>query len=102
MEETISAEVIPEQTKESLAAEALRGLGFRILSINEVIFLQGEKSLFEQTFGIHLEELSKSVLPDISERTLRKYWKHEGEVTVPKELEGLVQEVLFPEPPQFF
>jgi len=98
----VSAEAIPEPAKERLAAQVLQRLGFRIISTDGTIYLEGEKSLFEETFAIQLEELSKHLLPGISKGAVRTYWRKKGELTIPRELEGLVRDVVFPEPPEFF
>lgn len=98
----VSAQAVPEPGKEMTAAKALERLGFKVLSVSEVIFLEGERSLFEEAFGIRLEALSKKVLPGISEGSVRNYWRKTGRITLPGEVEGLVQDLVFPEPPEFF
>lgn len=100
-ENIISAEIRPLPNQARHAALALQRLGFRILHIGPTISVQGPQSLWTSTFNVSFEPQKKTILAEV-----------EGEVTyhralvedmrVPTELQDVVAEVMFVEPPEFY
>ncbi len=98
----ISAEVVPNAGKATLAARELQRLGFRIVLIDDTISVQGRQSLWTSTFAIQFERkrrpLLSGILNDIE--TFQKAIKNT--LNIPEQLQNLVNDVMFIEPPELF
>lgn len=95
----ISAEVAPTAPGDAgRVAKALQGLGFKVLHIGPTISIQAPQALWEQTFNVAFRHTTKTVLPETGRRV--GYARADtAALSIPPELEGLVADVLFAEPP---
>ena len=101
-ENMIAAEIEPAPNRANQAALALQHLGFRILHIGPTISVQGPESLWVSTFNVSFVPRKKTTVAGIegSEVTYQKALV-EGMQT-PAELQPLIAEVMFAEPPEFY
>lgn len=101
-ENIISAEIEPLPNQANRAALALQRLGFRILNIGPTISVQGPQSLWVSTFNVSFKLKKKTAVAEEEEGevTYKKAWV-EG-MRVPTELQNLIAEVMFVEPPEFY
>lgn len=100
-ENIVSAEIAPLPNQANRAALALQRLGFRILHIGPTISVQAPESLWVSTFNVAFESKKKTAIAEIeSEVTYRKALVER--VRIPAELQDLVAEVMFVEPPEFY
>lgn len=79
-------------------AEATQGfekLGFTVSPVGMTLTIQGESALFEKVFGVKLN-LERNELTD------NVIARPESELIIPESLREVVEQVVFPEPPQFF
>ncbi len=99
-ENIISAEIEPLPNQANHAALALQRLGFRILHIGPTISVQGPRSLWESTFNVSFEPKKKTVVAEVvgGEVTYPKALTEN--MRIPPELQNLVTEVMFVEPPE--
>ena len=97
----ISAEIEPLPNQTNQAALMLQRLGFKILHIGPTISVQAPRSLWESTLNVSFTEENKTVMAEIeSEET---YFRAVTDnLVIPEELESLISEVMFVEPPEFF
>jgi hypothetical protein len=101
-ETIISAEVEPLPNQANQASNALQRLGFRILHIGPTISVQGPLSLWESTFNVSFEPETKIVLAEAEEKEVAYQKALVADMRVPAELQHLVAEVMFVEPPEFY
>lgn len=98
----ISAEITPTPNKSQEAALALQRLGFRILHIGKTISVEAPESLWNSTFNVYFETRKKNILPGIEggETAYRKAIT--DKMVIPSHLKGLVSDIQFVEPPEFY
>lgn len=97
----ISAEVEPVSGKARKAASLLQDIGFTVLHVGPTISVEGPESLWESTFNVSFESAQKTTIRQIDER--KTYQKAlTDEMRLPENLQDLVKEVTFPEPPEFY
>ena len=101
-ENIISAEVKPTQGKSQQAALALQRLGLRVLHIGPTISVEGRQSIWEAQFHVTFETRKKPVMQEIPEREVTYQKAMTESLSLPSELEGLIADVMFVEPPEFF
>lgn len=85
----------PDEATVTAATARLRDLGFTVTPSRTTLSLVGTRRLFEQTFGIRLRmrhEGGREVLAVESEEQPR----------IPESLAGLLETVVFPQPPAYF
>lgn len=96
--ENVDAHRVGTNVVES-AKRMLRDLGFDVVQASEVgLSISGDKDRFEEVFGTTLEARSESTDAEPGDR--RAYEATEP-IQVPEALSALVDEVTFPEPPEF-
>jgi hypothetical protein len=101
-ENIIAAEIKPLPNKTSQTAVALQQLGFRILHIGQTISVQGAQPLWEATFNVTFELRKKIIIPE-AEGSEVSYQKALTEkLRILPELQPLIEEVFFTEPPEFY
>ena len=98
----ISAEIEPIPGHANQAALALQKRGFRILHIGSTISVEGSEALWESIFNVLFETRKKTVLSDVKggEVTYRKAITEN--MKIPFELQQVIKEVMFMEPPEFY
>lgn len=97
----ISAEVTPFPDQATQAARALQRLGFRVLHIGRTISVQAPRSLWKSTFHVSFKPRKKTISAEAGIEVT--YPKAQVEaVKIPSELEKLLDDVAFVEPPEFF
>ncbi len=97
----IPAEIEPLPNQANQAALVLQRLGFKILHIGPTISVQAPRSLWESTLNVSFTEENKTVIAEIeSEETYFKALT--DNLVIPEELESVISEVMFVEPPEFF
>jgi hypothetical protein len=99
METTISAEVEPVENQAQRAALALQELGFRVLHIGITISVRGPQVLWESLFNVSFEPERKRVLEEVEGGEVPYQKALVEHMRLPPELEGLVVDVMFAEPP---
>ena len=77
------------------AIKRLQKLGFTVLQGGVTLTLQGKSTQFEKVFGSKLNL-------ETDESTGNIIVQPENELIIPESLQNLVEQVVFPEPPQFF
>ncbi len=99
---TISAEVDPVAGQAYEAALGMQRLGFRILHIGPTISVEGPQSLWESIFQISFQSRTKNTT-DYVEGDVVTYPEALTEgISLPKEIQGLVEDVMFVKPPELF
>jgi hypothetical protein len=94
MDDLIQAEVLAESGREGMAAAAMRRLGFQVLHIGPTISVSGPPEAWQRVFGVSFRAAPpgpEGACVSAGERP-----------TIPAELAGLVREVYFVQPPEFF
>lgn len=100
-QDLVSAEIAPVPNQANQAALALQRLGFRILHIGPTISVQAPRSLWESTFNVSFQAERKTTLAETdSEVTYLR--ADTADLVIPEALGGVVAEVIFVEPPEFF
>jgi hypothetical protein len=99
-QDLISAEVQPQPDQANQAALAMQRLGFRILHIGPTISVQASRSQWESTFKVSFEEATKSSFAIGSATAYLRVITDQLEI--PSELEKLITDVIFVEPPDFY
>ena len=98
-DEPITAENLeafsPSEQTLAVAIRRLRELGFEVAPSGVTLTILGEPVLFERVFGIKLA-LEGNAQEGFT--TVRSA----GHPVIPEALEGLVEEIVFPEPPELF
>jgi len=100
-ENVIAAEVTPLPNQAQQAALAMQRLGFRILHIGPTISVQGPQVLWESTFNVTFEPRQKIIIAEVDEGTVT-YQQAMTDVHIPPELQTLMEDVVFVEPPEFY
>lgn len=101
-ENMISAEIQPLPSQAQQAAKALQNIGFRILHIGPTISVQAPRQLWESTFNVSFVPQRKTVMPEI-ERSDATYQRAVTEnMRIPAQLQNVIAEVMFVEPPEFY
>lgn len=97
----VSAEIEPFPSQANQAALALQRLGFRILHIGSTISVQAPRPLWESIFNVSFEKQKRTVMPETGHEVtyLKALTDH---LVIPEGLRGLVSEVMFAEPPEFY
>ncbi len=98
----ISAEVEPVQGKARKAASRLQDLGFTVLHVGPTISVEGPESLWESAFNVSFEPTQKTTIRQIDETEVTYQKALTDEMRPPETLQDLVEEVTFPEPPEFY
>lgn len=99
-EERVAAEVMPLHLPHAeRTAKALQERGFRVLHVGRSISVDAPRSRWEETFGVSFTAHTKTVDKAIGrQRTYPRADVHS--VRVPADLEDLVAEIAFMEPPE--
>ncbi len=98
----ISAEVMPVASEEIKLARKLQDLGFRVLSLDGTMSVDGSQSLWTSIFGVQFEEQCRPGLaglldePEVYQKALR------STVIIPPNLKELIQDIAFIEPPELY
>jgi hypothetical protein len=86
---TPTPETIAEATKR------LQELGFTVSQVGVTLTIEGELARFEKVFGVKLnverDEAPGNVIV-----------QPESELVIPESLKGVIEQVVFPKPPEFF
>ncbi len=101
-ENIISAEIEPLPNQANHAALALQRLGFRILHIGPTISVQGPQSLWISTFNVSFELQKKTAVAEVEGGEVTYQKALVEDMRVPTELQNLIAEVMFVEPPEFY
>lgn len=100
-------EIAADKDKVKKAIEALKDLGFTIAADGVIsITILGKRELFESIFHIKLNRITSKGMDNNNNAFSRKssiyhYYVSDRNVKIPKELEGLVYDVLFSMEPTF-
>lgn len=100
--ERIAAEIqtVPNQT--DAAARTLKELGFRVLHIGPTISTEGPKDLWESTFNLSFIMHTKESTSEAGGGQVTYLKPRSNRIVVPPNLQHLIEEVMFAEPPDFF
>lgn len=98
----IAAEVEPVDGKARAAAQKFEQLGFDVHYVGTTISLEAPKKLWEQVFDVEFEKREKESLRGVEGIRATYYWPTSGDPPIPPLLEGLVTDVHFQEPPEYF
>lgn len=98
-EETIAAEVVPTDVAHAgKAAKALQQRGFRVLDVGTSISVTAPRATWEHAFGVVFVSGTKTVQPEIG-RAVAYLRGDPDTLRVPADLEALIADVAFVEPP---
>jgi hypothetical protein len=99
----IAAEIIPLPGRAPAAARALQQAGFHVLRVDEsAVSVQATEQTWKQTFDVSFTKERKERVEGVPRSSVEYAVPEGGPVRVPASLSGLVAEVLFVPPPQFF
>jgi len=100
--EPIAAEITPQSGQAKAAALALQRLGFRVLHIGPTISVEGPETLWQSVFDVSFKIQSKDILRDMpgGETTYRKAIT--DDMAIPADLQPLISDVAFVEPPELY
>lgn len=101
-ENMISAEIQPLPSQAQQAAKALQNLGFRILHIGPTISVQAPRQLWESTFNVSFVPHRKTVMPEIERGDVTYQRAVTENMRIPAQLQNVIAEVMFVEPPEFY
>lgn len=101
MEELVPAEIEPLPGHAQAAARALQRLGFRVLHTGATISVEGPMTLWTEIFKVEFESRQTPTVSELGPDNMVAY-KHAGAASIPPELAGLVHDVAFVRPPEFF
>jgi hypothetical protein len=101
-ENMISAEIQPLPSQAQQAAKALQNLGFRILHIGPTISVQAPRQLWESTFNVSFVPHRKTVMPEIERGEVAYQRAVTENLRIPVQLQNVIAEVMFVEPPEFY
>ena len=88
-------EFAPAPETVAKATTRLQQLGFTVVHTGVTLTILGGKKLFEDVFTVQLT-LKKD------EKTGSVLVHPKGDISIPKSLKNVVEDVVFPEPPEFF
>ena len=99
-DEDIAAEVVPvDPQRAGQVAKALQRKGFRVLHVGGSVSVSGARDRWESVFGVSFVPHTKTVQPELGRQDT--YLRADpASVQVPAELDGLVADVAFAEPPE--
>jgi hypothetical protein len=101
--EAIPAEVTPFPHREQEAALALRRLGIKIHQVGATISASAPERLWERLFNVSFEPPKIQETEDPGQIDKRRFKRANPDLmSLPEQLDGLVSEVSFQEPPDFF
>ncbi len=98
----ISAEVMSVAGEDTKLARKLQGLGFRVLSLDGTISVDGSQSLWTSIFGVQFEEQSRPGLAGLLDETEAYQKALRSTVIIPPNLKELIQDIAFIEPPELY
>ncbi len=98
----ISAEIVPVSGNKQAAARALQRRGFRVLRLDDTISVDAPRSLWTSTFGVAFQPEKRTLLREVSDSTTIYLKAKEGTVLISPELQNVVEEVIFVEPPELY
>jgi hypothetical protein len=98
----IPAEIISAPGKANAAASALQRLGFRVRHIGETVSVEGPETLWASVFNISFETCKKRVLSEVKGGDVTYRRANTEKLKIPAELEQLIADVAFVEPPEFY
>lgn len=101
MADFVAAEIEPVPGRAQAAARALQRLGFRVLHIGATISVEGPTRLWTATFNVSFEPRQATTVSELGPDSMTTY-QQAGAAIVPPQLDGLVHEVAFVRPPEFF
>ncbi len=98
----ISAEVMPVASEEIKLARKLQDLGFRVLSLDGTMSVDGSQSLWTSVFGVQFEEQSRPGLAGLLDETEAYQKALRSTVIIPPNLKEMIQDIAFIEPPELY
>jgi hypothetical protein len=98
----VSAEIVATSGKIIPAARMLKSRGFRVLATNETISVDAPVSLWESVFLVNIDKTDRDSRLDTSQQRRVPGSAKTYELRIPEEFQGLVEDVLIVEPPEFF
>jgi hypothetical protein len=101
-ENIIPAEVLPLPKQTQQAVRTLENLGFRILYIGQTISVEAPESLWEAIFNISFIDRQKTVMPEIGIKDVTYSEAVMDNFQIPAQMQDLIAEVMFVEPPQLY
>lgn len=101
-EDLVSAEVAPAHNRATDAARALERLGLRVLHIGPTISVQGPASLWTSTFNVSFERRTRPGMREVEGSDLSYLRAQTEQMQIPPEMQDMIREVMFVEPPEFF
>ena len=98
----ISAEILPLPKQANQAALALQNLGFRILHIGQTISVEAPANVWQSTFNIEFIVQTKNVMPELEISDITYPEAVTVNMIIPPQLQDLIAEVMFVEPPELY
>jgi hypothetical protein len=98
----IPGEVVPASGQARAAALALQRLGFHVLHVGTSISVEATEPIWTSNFQVTFESRSKPQVAGVEGGEVIYQVPTSGEVRIPEELQGLVELVTFPQPPELF
>jgi hypothetical protein len=101
-EHAISAEVVPAPGQANRAALALQRLGFRVLHMGPTISVQGPQPLWSSVFDVSFKPRKKKAVAGVNGTEVSYQQAQKEKLRMPQELQSLIEDVMFAEPPEFY
>lgn len=95
----VNAEIVYRAGTKTASARAMQQLGFHILDVGETISVRAPPELWTSTFDVRFEQRTKEVTEGVTDTYLTPLT---DQMRTPSDLEGLIADVLFIEPPEYF
>ena len=100
--EMISAEVFAVAGEEIALARKLQDLGFRVFPRDRTVSIDGPESLWGSVFGVRFEARSQAAAPGLPDESQVYRKAIQSTLKVPADLESLIEDIAFVEPPEFY
>lgn len=98
----ISAEIVPSSGNATQVARDLQSHGFRILRTDDTVSVDGPESLWSDVFGVRFEQQHRTVSADTPRADVQYAVPQTSTLKIPDAFRGLINDVLFVEPPELF
>ena len=98
----VSAEIVPSAGNATQVARDLQNRGFRVLRTDDTISVDGPESLWSDVFGVRFDRRQRPASADTPQPETQYAVPQDSTLRIPEAFQGLIDDVLFVEPPELF